>query len=428
MKRARQQPPEQLREYQFRKIQEMVAYAYEHVPLYQKKYSAVGFNPGDLKTWDDFHRLPLLTKDELIAAWPDSAVSDEHDMEFMTASSGSSGRFVYLAVSEEAVHFENLQMARQHEFQSEGTLGERDLTLFIITCPWWFTSTDGLYPQHFITTRTPVEEAYELIRKMRPGSLSMYASYMRRLAALEPDLRGSGVKLVTVHSEGSSPAERRAFAEHFGVIVRDEYSSEELIRMALECSQGEYHIEQDACYLEIIEPANGQRLPQGELGEVVGTNLVNKATPFIRYRQGDFAKLLGHAPCACGTTFERMCAPMGRMDDSFVTPSGVVIPAGSLIDEAYNWVLEARIPVNGLQYQIVQKMLNQVDVFLVTGKHLDESLRASACQTITQRMSELLGQGVQVTTRLVDQVPHTGGRKIRAAISLLNRDSSNASR
>lgn len=421
MKRARYLPPDQLREIQLRKIQELVDYAYHHVPMYQKKYSAVGFQPGDLKTWDDFHRLPLLTKAELIEGWPDSTVSDEHDMEFMTTSSGSSGRFVYLAVSEDAVHFENLQMARQHEFQSNGQLGERDLTVFVITCPWWFTSTDGLYPQHFLTTKTPPEEVYAVIRDRRPGALSMYASYMRRLAAINPDLRGCGVRLIVVHSEGSSRAERKQWAERFGVDVRDEYSSEELIRMALECPHGEYHVEQDACYLEIVDPASGARLPRGEQGEVVGTNLVNRATPFIRYRQGDLAKLLDDGRrCPCGATFERMSAPLGRADDSFIMPNGVEIPAGSLIDEAYNWVLEARIPVNGLQYQIVQSRMDQVDVYLVTGQAVDPPAAVNARDTISRRMSALLGDGVRVTTQLVDEVPHRSGRKVRAAISLVD--------
>jgi phenylacetate-CoA ligase len=414
-------PLPQIRDWQLRRIREIVSHAHATVPLYREKYSAAGFEPGDLQSWDDFYRLPLLTKDELIAAWPDGSISSEHDAEFMTMSSGSSGRFVYLAVDEDAVHFENLQMARQNHVQSGGRLGPEDLTLFIITCPWWFTSTDGLYPQDFLTTRVPFAAAYEAIRTRRPAVISAYPSYLSQLAAAYPDLGRHGLRLIIVHSEGSSSAERRALAECIGVDIRDEYSSEELIRMALECPHGRYHVEADACHLEILEPRTGRRLAAGEMGEVVGTNLVNRATPFIRYRQGDLSSLLPACACPCGSSFPGMTAPRGRIDDSFVRADGTVVPAGVLIDDAYNWVLESRIPVNGMQYQIVQRDIDQVEVFLVVRGDFTDGMRAAARQTIERRLRDILGQETTVDTRLVDAIPHRNGAKTKAVLSLLSR-------
>jgi phenylacetate-CoA ligase len=419
----RGQSIENIRSWQFRRIQKLVAHAYETVPLYREKYRSAGFAPGDLLSWKNFEDLPFLTKDDLIAAWPDNSVSSEHDVEFMTTSSGSSGRFVYLAVSENGVHFENLQMARQNIFQSAGRLVPNDATLFIITCPWWFTSTDGLFPQSFLSTRTPVEQACRLIREQRPSVISLYPSYLRELARACTSLAEYGVKLIITHSEASTKAERQALSRSLGVPICDEYSSEELIRIALECPFGSYHLEEDACFAEIVDPDTGRRCEPNVMGEVVGTNLVNEATPLIRYRQGDFASALpGEPRCACGCSFGQISHPMGRMQDSFVTQSGAVVPAGTIMDDAYNWVLESRIPVNGIQYQIVQTSLDKVCVYLVPAMGRSDLIDFRARQKIVERLRRLLGDGVDVEVQNVETIPYARGAKTKAAISLVDHD------
>jgi len=314
-------------------------------------------------------------------------------------------------------------MARQNIFQSAGRLGPDDATLFIITCPWWFTSTDGLFPQNFLSTRTPVEQACRLIRQQRPSVISLYPSYLRELARACSGLAEYGVKLIITHSEASTKAERQALAESLGVPIYDEYSSEELIRIALECPSGCYHLEEDACFAEIVDPDTGQRCAPNVMGEVVGTNLVNEATPLIRYRQGDFASALPAEPrCACGCSFGRISNPMGRMQDSFVTQSGAIVPAGTIMDDAYNWVLESRIPVNGIQYQIVQTSIDSICVYLVPALGRSDLIDAPARQKIVERLRRLLGDGVAVEVQNVAAIPYARGAKTKAAISLVRHD------
>ncbi len=52
----------------------MVDYAFENIPLYKKKYSEVGFKSGDIRSFADFERLPILYKDELIDGFPSQIV------------------------------------------------------------------------------------------------------------------------------------------------------------------------------------------------------------------------------------------------------------------------------------------------------------------------------------------------------------------
>ncbi len=53
---------EQLREYQLKRIRQLVEYAYRKVPFYQREWKDLGLEPGDIKSFEDVHRLPIMTK------------------------------------------------------------------------------------------------------------------------------------------------------------------------------------------------------------------------------------------------------------------------------------------------------------------------------------------------------------------------------
>ncbi|MBU4245613.1 MAG: hypothetical protein KKE71_01080, partial [Nanoarchaeota archaeon] len=347
-------PYEDIEKWQFKRVKELVTHAYETVPLYEEKYSAEGFEPEDLQTWNDFKALPILTKEELISAFPDKCMSSKHNFEFMTTSSGSSGKFVTVVVSRNAVYEDTLQGIRQFDFQSGGKYHPEDKALFIYTTPWWITSVNGKYSTEFLSTTAKPEDAIKVIAEVKPKVLSTYPTYLRNLASIGADLKGSGVELVIIHSEQSTLREREALGEYFGVPVLDEFSSEELTRIALECPMHKYHLEEDACYVEIVDPKNPKtEQTPGKMGLVLGTNLLNEATPIIRYHQGDLAILNETQKCSCGSNFRILSSPKGRIMDSIrIDSDGTSVPASSFMDLAYNWCLSFDIPAHGMRYQI----------------------------------------------------------------------------
>ena len=83
-----------IQEWQLKRISEIVDYAYENIPLYHKKYSEIGYRKGMIKTWEDYEKLPILYKNELIEGFPNEIVKDIEDFNLSTRSSGSSGQFV----------------------------------------------------------------------------------------------------------------------------------------------------------------------------------------------------------------------------------------------------------------------------------------------------------------------------------------------
>jgi phenylacetate-CoA ligase len=412
------QSKEEIKKWQLLRIIEIFNHAFENVPLYRKKYKKAGFKFGDVQTWDDFNKLPSLTKDELIKAWPNQCIADGYDTEFMTTSSGSSGRFVYIAVDENAVHVDTLQGIRQLQIQTNGNFNEKDDVIFIYTCPWWFSSVNGKYKMHFLSTRLDIEKVLSKIRKINPKVVSLYPSYLRKLSDKDNRLSDYGVELLVTHSEMSTKNERIKLSKKLKIPVLDEYSSEELTRIALECPSRNYHLEEDACYIEILNPEKDVNLGTGVVGEVVGTNLLNKATPLIRYRQGDLAILHEQKKCKCGSNFRILSQPLGRMQDNIIT-NNKEIPASVLMDETYNWVLEARIPINGLRYQIIQKDKNGVDIFIVPGKEYGRKMST----IIKNRLRKIVGNEMNINVNIVNEVPHKGNPKYKPVISFIDKGS-----
>jgi len=412
------QPHEQIREWQFKKIKNLVKYAFNNVSLYKEKYSAIGFKPEDLKTWGDFEALPILSKKELIAGFPDKSVSRKHNLEFTTRSSGSSGKFVTIAVSRAAIYLDTIQGARQFYFQSGGNYTAKDLAVFIGTCPWWTSSIDGDYPTKFIPTTTNIENAEKIILDSRPKVLSLYPSYLSKFLEGGKKLKNSGLDLIVTHSEQSTLKQRIELSNFFGVPVLDEFSSEELTRIALECPEREYHLEEDACYTEIIDLKTKKKVSNGKRGLIAGTNLLNYATPIIRYSQDDITSIKGEQNCGCKSNFRIMNQPEGRYADSIITKDGSLIPSGCFMDIAYNWYLENNIPLHGLRYQIVQDKEGDLDIFLIKGAY---NISNNQKMKMKESFYQLIPKNMKIKVHFGERAPITGGLKYQPIISLVER-------
>lgn len=405
---------DEIRRWQLKRISYIVDYAFENIPLYRKKYSEIGYKKGSIKTWEDFYKLPYLRKEELIEGFPGEIVKNVDDFMLSTRSSGSSGKFVTIAVSEEAIYKDTLQTIRQFYMQSGKKYNADDTILFIYTCPWWIEQIKGKYVQDYLPTTTKVVDAVEHIKQTKPKYISTYPTYLEKIASTGVKLSDYGVELVIVHSEQSDKMQRKMLADMLDVEVLDEYSSEELTRIALECPKHHYHLEEDACFIEIIDQA-GNKLPDGDVGIVVGTNLLNTATPIIRYIQGDLAKIATEETCDCGNNGRIIEGVKGRNMDCVITDTGESIPASCFMDIAYNWFLVYDIPVHGLRYQFVQSEVGKLDLYIIEGNY------SLPFDEIRETIYALVPRSTEVCVHSVDTLPYDKGTKYRPVINLIRR-------
>ncbi len=322
---------EAIRRAQLERVKYLVEMAFRDVPVYRDKYRAAGFSPGDLRSWEDFERIPVITKGELVAAYPARRLNRTFAPSelFSTRSSGSSGQTLLIKVNQEAIFLDTLQGVRQFWLQSGMKYQPRHLLVHIYGIPCWFDRI-GPYPTAFLSSLIPPARSAAILKGLKPGILSLYPSNLRALLPYSSTFAGPELLLAVTHSEQSSRSERHSWSEALGVPVLDEYGSEEATRIALELPCGHYHVCEDSVYLEVVGPKTMRAQSSGQPGLAVITNLLNEAMPFIRYQQGDYVTRSATAG-GCGLGWSELTKIDGRSNDNFVNPWRREIPAGALL-------------------------------------------------------------------------------------------------
>lgn len=403
-------PREEIRREQFERVREIVELAYNEVPVYAEKYRAVGFKPGDLKTWEDFERLPVITKDELMAADLNHRLSRRWPAEqlFSTRTFGSSGRTLKLKVNSEAILRDTLQGVRQFWLQS-GLKYDRDhLTAMIYTVPWWYESVGGDFPTAFISGLITPEAVCRILNDLKPHVISCYPTNLKALIPFWGAMNRGNLGLVIVHSESSSPAERRRWSTELGVPVRDEYSSEEATRIALELPCGHYHVCEDAVYLEALDPETYRPQRPGTPGLAVVTNLLNEAMPFIRYVQGDYVTRPAK-PGRCLIGWSQLASVNGRVNDSFINRKGREVPAGTILDLTYRWMFDTG--VNLEEFELAQKAPDVVRATMQIAASVPPSKVEGALHHLGDLLRVCLGHPVGVEAEVVPKFPRRPGKR-----------------
>jgi phenylacetate-CoA ligase len=291
-----------------------------------------------------------------------------------------------------------------------------DRFVYVYTAPYPAHSLLGAWPMHFLPTLAPTAELVRQLEQLRPTLLACYPSHLRALAEeLGPErCKALALRAISVSSEASSARERAELGAMFGCGVYDEYSTEELTRIAAQCRFGAYHLFEDVAYIETLDEA-GQST--AGVGEVVGTYLHNFAMPFIRYRQGDLARVSVGGGCRCGYQFRSLSELVGRKLASFTLPSGRVLSSGFLLDASYSFLLDIGADLAG--FTITQETLDRVLIELLPGK----SYRAESSEQVKRRFLELVAEPISVEVQLVTSLRRGPAGKHNPIVSKLHSSS-----
>jgi phenylacetate-CoA ligase len=385
---------DELLAWQLDRIRRLIDHAYAKIPFYRGLYERAGFQPADLKSWDDFARLPIVTKDDVIANYPQQMLESGYDLDqlIVSRSSGSTGKVLDIAYDQRAMSTFILAGLRLYRMGFRYLPWHRQL--YIYTSPYPLRSLFGMYPLHFISTLTPVPEIVNTLRRVRPALLVCYPSHLRQIASAIPDdeRRKLGLKVISVNSEMSSQAERDDLQRQFACPVLDEYSSEELTRIAAQCLAGTYHLFEDINYMEVLD------------GVLVGTNLHNFAMAMIRYQQNDVGQIQ-ESKCECGWHFRRLVQFEGRRNDSFVMPSGKTLSSGFLLDATYEFLLSYRTAVR--EFCLIQESLTSVVLEIVP----DAGWNTEIAAKITERFHHFLETEVTFRVEIVAECQKTKSGK-----------------
>lgn len=401
--------------WQLKRIQRLVRLAYERVPLYRERWAGVGFE-GELASWDDFHRLPTVSKDDLIAAYPDRALVRGADLStlIVSRSSGSSGKVLDLAYDAET--YIAYALATRRIYSMGFAYRPWHHNVYVYTAPYAIRSLFGLYPLHYVSTLAPIDDLIVTLRDVRPQLLVCYPSHARQLAdrLRAEDLARirARLQLLSLNSEAVSQAELDHLEQVFGCPALDSYASEELARIAAQCRYKTYHVFEDMNHIEVVDDAGA---PTTALGTIVGTNLHNFTMPLIRYVQNDLGRVTEGEGCRCGSRFRVLSELEGRRNDTFVLPSGKTLWSGFLLDATYEFLLEHRAAVR--DFCLVQERADSILLEIVPGAEWTAMVGAA----IDRRMRSFFEPGVSFRVQAVDACEKTRTGKRNPIINRAQR-------
>ena len=310
---------EQLTAWQNEGLVKTVRRVWDNVPYYRKKMEEKGLTPGDIRSIDDLHKLPFLTKDDLREAYPYGLLAEPlANCVRIHSTSGTTGRRVVAFYTQHDLDLWADCCARAI-VAAGGTKEDvvRAHRMGALTLPMSSGNTDRQI--QFMT------DLGSTILCCTPS----YAAYLTE-SIYERGLRDQiKLKAGIFGAEAWTQEMRRDIEEKLGIKAYDIYGLTEISGpgVAFECeAQGGMHINEDHFIAEVIDPATGEVLGDGQKGELVFTAIDKEAFPLIRYRTKDIC-ILNHEKCSCGRTHVRMTKPLGRSDDMLIVKGVNVFPS-----------------------------------------------------------------------------------------------------
>ena len=129
------------------------------------------------------------------------------------------------------------------------------------------------------------------------------------------------LKVCMVTSEMLFEDDKILLENQFGIQIVNEYGASELDLIAFQNTNGEWQVNSETLFVEILDDQNNV-LPYGQEGRIVITSLFNKAHPFIRYDIGDIG-ILDEKSTIQKPILKQL---IGRTNDVAILPSGKKSP------------------------------------------------------------------------------------------------------
>ncbi len=328
---------ETIRRVQSEKLVKQVEHVYKNVPYYRDLMDKKGVKPSDIRSIDDLHKLPFISKYDLRDSYPYGFLAvDKSEVVRIHSTSGTTGRRVIAFYTRHDIDLWEDCCTRA--LVAAGA--DKEDVVQIAYGYGLFTGGSGLNgASHKLGCMTVPMSSGNTDRQIQfmqdLGSTVLcctpsYAAYLGeslKASGISPD--DTSLKIGIFGAEPWTEEMRRNIEKSLGIRAYDIYGLTEISGpgVAFECSaQNGMHVNEDHFIAEIINPDTGEVLPEGEKGELVFTCLDKEAFPMLRYRTRDIC-VLTREKCSCGRTFIKMAKPMGRSDDMMIIRGVNVFPS-----------------------------------------------------------------------------------------------------
>lgn len=407
---------EKLKSLQEEQLRQLIAYAYQNVPYYRKVFEERYLFPTEIKTIEDLHKLPILTRREVQDNLDTMTAQNYSGRMRKTATGGTTGEPIrfYRPREEGWTWGAFYRGLRWYRFEP----GDKVAQI-------WGGVPHGslLYKANnkitsFLERRVSLsafdqseEKMSQFAAKLKAFQPEVIIAYSSAVHIFADYLRHRGIqdirpKVVVTSAEKLLRHQRQSIKEAFGCDVFEYYGCGEVLSIAYECPEHQgYHISAEKVIVETVRD-DGSPCKPGELGRIIVTDLYNYAMPFIRYAVGDEGILAGRS-CPCGRGLPLLKSIEGRTTDYIVLGNGERVSGLSLTDLCASIEREQEGKIR--EYQIIQEITNEISVKVVKGPNYisDDTLR------IMKMVRKRVGEDFEVKVEFVDTIPMTRtGKKL----------------
>ncbi len=403
---------------QLKRMQWSLRHAYDNVAMYRERFDAAGVHPDDLKDLKDLAKFPFTYKNDLRDNYPFGLTAVPRDkLARVHASSGTTGKATVVVYTKNDLDVWADTLARS--LRASG-LRAGDM---VHNAYGYGLFTGGLGAHYGIErlggTVVPMgggqtEKQVGLITDFQPKGIMVTPSYMLNIlegfhkAGIDP--RSSSLQVGVFGAEPWTNAMRKEVEDAFDMHAVDIYGLSEIMGpgVANECVETKdgLHVWEDHYYPEIINPATGEVVEDGEEGELVFTTLTKEGMPMIRYRTRDLTRLLP----GTARSMRRMEKITGRSDDMIILRGVNVFPTQ---------IEEQVMATGGLApyFQIELFKSGRMDAMRVfveaTPNAADELSKTAAARMLTKHVKDMVGVSTEVVVGDPGSVARSQGKAVR---------------
>jgi len=397
------------------KLRAQLAYAYEHSPFYRGKWDAAGVKPQDIRSLEDFEKMPCVTKEEIRrdqAEYPpfgSNLCVSKGELARVQGTSGTTGKPTAFGIS----RGDMARIAEAHARIMWGFGARPDDIVFIgsFFSLYWGSWGALLGTERLGATAFPFgagvpgqsERGLEWMKEVKPTvfygtpSYSLYLAEKARAMGIDPR-KDFNFRILFFSGEPGAgvPATRKRIEETYGGICIDSGSTAEMAPWMAngECAHRRgMHLWQDIVYAELVDRETRRRVPYGREGVTIYTHLERDSQPMIRFWAGDIA-LWTDDPCPCGRTYPRLPKGIyGRADDMFVIRGENVYP--SAVENVIRGIAGL-----GDEFRIVISREKAMDEMTVQVERSPQADPASAPALKDRLAGELKARGLRAVVEL----------------------------
>ena len=408
---------DQLHKWQWDRLHLILTHAYNNTAFYRRRFDDIGAHPKDIKDYNDFLKVPVLTKQNLKNNLHELVAGNYSKNEIHESTTGgTTADYTVFYRDNKCLDFK-LASTIRHDRWCGWDIGEKEAIIWPASIDFKAKPTLRSAVRNMLLDRklrifagvlnekiiknicVSLQKNKPVLIRGFPGPISIIAEFIKDNP--EYCIRPSAIKSV---GEPLSTNARELFESVFQCKVFNYYLSRESGTIASECEQHDkMHINSECLFVEFLR--NGKPVESGEPGDIVITDFYNFGMPFIRYQIGDVgASVKGR--CACGRNLPLMDMTAGRESDFLVSSlDGSFVMGLSLL------VPFVENPKVG-QLQIIQDKKDHIILKIAKSENFEQSNLKNFEHTVQNMFQGTMS----VSFDFVDNIPHDKSGKYRFCI------------